>query len=81
MEKSALSAGIHLLRTEDVPLHGKFVLWDDDDIVITSLNWASASGSDEIPAGEIGVHVRCLGVAARVMEQLRNVFPELATLV
>jgi cardiolipin synthase A/B len=76
-EQEAASLGVRLIRTDKVPLHGKFVLWDDDDIVVTSLNWASASTDDEFPASEIGVHVTCPGLAARVMEQLEAIFPEL----
>ena len=77
LEKSAAAVGIRLLRTDKVPLHGKFALWDDDDVVVTSLNWASASSDDEFPASEIGVHVKCPGLATRVMERLEQIFPEL----
>jgi phosphatidylserine/phosphatidylglycerophosphate/cardiolipin synthase-like enzyme len=77
IEQEAASLGIRLLQTNKVPLHGKFVIWDDDDVIVTSLNWASASTDDEFPASEIGVHVRCPGLAARVMEQLEAIFPEL----
>jgi len=77
LEQKAASLRIRLLQTRKIPLHGKFVIWDDDDIVVTSLNWASASTDDEFPASEIGVHVKCHGLAARVMEQLEVIFPEL----
>jgi cardiolipin synthase len=77
LEQEAAAIGIRLLRTDNVPLHGKFVLWDNDDVIVTSLNWASASSDDEFPANEIGVHVKCPGLAASVMEQLERVFPEI----
>jgi cardiolipin synthase len=77
LEKEAAALGIRLLRTDKVPLRGKFMLWDNDDVVVTSLNWASASSDDEFPASEIGVHVKCPGLAAHVIEQLERVFPEL----
>ena len=77
LEQAAAGLGIRLLKTDNVPLHGKFVLWDDDDLIVTSLNWASASSDDDFPASEIGVHVRCPCLACNVMEQLEQIFPEL----
>ncbi len=77
LEQEAAALGVRLLQTDKVPLHGKFVLWDDDDVIVTSLNWASASSDDEFPASEIGVHVNCPGLAATVTEQLERIFPEL----
>nr|WP_294516298.1 phosphatidylserine synthase [uncultured Rhodopila sp.] len=77
LEQEVSSLGIRLISTDKVPLHGKFVLWDDDDVIVTSLNWASASSDDEFPASEIGVHVKCPGLANSVMERLVQVFPEL----
>ena len=77
LEQEAASRGVRLLQTDKVPLHGKFVLWDDDDVIVTSLNWASASSDDEFPASEIGVHVNCPGLATTVRARLERIFPEL----
>ena len=44
-------------------LHGKALLWDRDDIVITSYNWGSQTASEEKPLDEIGVHLSGSGVA------------------
>ncbi len=75
MEASAL--GIRLVPTDKIPLHGKFVLWDDDDVIVTSLNWASAASDDGFPASEIGVHVSSPGIASNVMDRLERIFPEI----
>ncbi|MDU7521860.1 MAG: phospholipase D-like domain-containing protein [Roseomonas mucosa] len=77
LAEEAASNGVHLVQTSKVPLHGKFVLWDDDDVVVTSLNWASASTDDTFPAGEVGVHIRSPGIARSMLAQLAAVFPGL----
>ncbi len=60
-----------------IPLHGKFLLWDDDNVVISSLNWGSASSDPEFPLGDIGVHVTAPGVASNLMDRLVAIFPKL----
>ena len=47
LAEEARSNKLSLVRTKKIPLHGKFVAWDADDVVITSLNWASASGDPD----------------------------------
>lgn len=71
--------GLTLTRTRKIPLHGKFVAWDDDDLVVTSLNWASASVDVDFPWGEIGVHVNLPGLASDALERLEIIFPELSS--
>ncbi|MCF1449905.1 phosphatidylserine synthase [Agrobacterium vitis] len=75
-EQSA-EAGVRLVRTKKIPLHGKFVAVDDDEIAVTSLNWASASADPDFPWGEIGVQIRSEGIAAAVCNQLEGIFPML----
>lgn len=74
----AKSNGVRLIRTRKTTLHGKFVAWDDDDVVITSLNWASASADPDFPWGDIGVHIHMATAANVVVDRLRKIFPELA---
>ncbi|MBR8087539.1 phospholipase D-like domain-containing protein [Burkholderia vietnamiensis] len=70
--------GVTLTKAGKIPLHGKFVAWDDDNLVVTSLNWASASADPDFPCGEIGVHICAPGIAAYVLGRLEAIFPELA---
>jgi len=71
--------GVRLLRTpKKLPLHGKLVAWDDDDVVITSLNWASAAADMQFPLNDLGVHVSAPEIAADVMERLEKLYPEIA---
>lgn len=44
-------------------LHGKALLWDHDDIVVTSFNWGSQTASDDKPLDEIGLHLHGKGIA------------------
>ena len=74
----AAANGVSLRRTKKIPLHGKFLIWDDDDLVITSLNWASASTDGSFPWGDIGVQVHSEGIGAAALVQLQAIFPELA---
>jgi hypothetical protein len=76
----AASYGVQLIRTRKVPLHGKVVTWDDDDVVVTSLNWASASANPDFPWGDIGIHIQAPGIATVAFNRLRTIFPELEEL-
>jgi cardiolipin synthase len=69
--------GLTLTKTKKIPLHGKFVAWDEDDLVVTSLNWASSSADLDFPWGEIGVHVHATGIASNALARLEAIFPEL----
>jgi cardiolipin synthase A/B len=68
LSAEAASAGIGLEPVLSPRLHAKFLIWDDDDLLITSLNWLSADQTDTRSLGEIGVHVRAPGVARALYE-------------
>src|SRR5271169_3782905 len=38
--EEAAANGVRLVKAGAIPLHGKFVAWDHDDLAVTSLNWA-----------------------------------------
>jgi phosphatidylserine/phosphatidylglycerophosphate/cardiolipin synthase-like enzyme len=52
-------------------LHGKGLLWDSDDIVVTSYNWGSQTASEEKPLDEIGVHLSAAGIADVLISRLQ----------
>jgi phosphatidylserine/phosphatidylglycerophosphate/cardiolipin synthase-like enzyme len=79
LAEEAQANGLTLVRTKKIPLHGKFVAWDGDDLVVTSLNWASASADPDFPWGDIGVHIRSRDIASDLMSRLEAIFPEMAT--
>jgi cardiolipin synthase A/B len=59
-------------------LQGKFVAWNDDDIVVMSFNWASASTSLDKPCDEAGVHIAAPGIATAALNALRKIYPQLS---
>lgn len=71
------SEGVTVSRARSPKLHAKFLLWDDNDIVVTSFNWASASVDSTFPEAEIGVHLHAPGLAADVLRRLQDLVPEL----
>jgi cardiolipin synthase len=72
----ARDRGVRLLRISE-GFHAKFLLWGEDDAVITSLNWCSWTTSADAPHGEIGVHVRRTGIARDIELRLKLIWPQL----
>ena len=61
--------GIALVTAVSKPqLHGKFLLWDNDNVVITSFNWGSQTGSTENPLDEVGLHLNGPDLASNLLE-------------
>jgi hypothetical protein len=69
---AALAAiGIHLKVAQR--LHGKFLSWDEDDILITSFNWLATTADPWKPKGaEIGLHIRQPGLADELLTRIRD---------
>lgn len=66
----AREQGVELVRVHNRELHAKVLLWDGDDIVISSLNWSSADARDDMPFGEVGVRVRSPGIATHLAKRI-----------
>lgn len=49
--------------------HAKFLCWDSDHLLITSLNWLSKDASTHSPVGEVGVYLEGHGLADHLREQ------------
>jgi hypothetical protein len=52
-------------------VHGKVLLWDDDNVLITSQNLLSADPLEESCA-EIGVYVNTPGIASIIREKIQE---------
>jgi hypothetical protein len=64
-------AGLRLNRRPD--LHGKFMLWDDADLLVTSFNWLATKADPWKPKGaEIGIHLRAPGFAQTALQRIRE---------
>jgi cardiolipin synthase len=77
LQQIAAAAKVRLYQIQHGELHGKFLLWDDDHLLLTSLNWSSADTRADAPLAEIGVYIRSRGIAADFRRRLREGWPAL----
>lgn len=49
-------------------LHAKFLAWDSDHLVVSSLNWGSQSGLEDNPLDEIGLFLEGPNLATSLLE-------------
>lgn len=68
---------VRLVAASGQQLHGKFLAWDQDDVVVTSFNWASAAVDPAFPQSELGLHMSCSGLATNVLARLARKLPNL----
>lgn len=61
--KKASVSGVSIEPIEAPRVHAKILAWDDDSVVISSLNWLSAVSGDLSTPKEIGVYIHGKGVA------------------
>lgn len=66
------SEGLTIQAIEQPRLHAKVLLWDDDNAVITSMNWLSADPGPLDLTSEVGVHVTAPGVGRTIFKQFRT---------
>ena len=70
--RAAGAEGISLRRIFEPRLHAKFLVWDDNNAVITSQNWLSADPPDSSPHSEIGVFLSGAGIGREIVERTRG---------
>lgn len=49
----------------------------DDDLTVTSLNWASASSDADLPEGDVGARIRLTGIARNAIVILQQIHREM----
>ena len=69
------ATGVRLVQVGKIQLHGKFLTWDDDDLVVSSLNWTSGSADPDHPWNDIGIYLHAPGLAAHALTTLESFFP------
>jgi phosphatidylserine/phosphatidylglycerophosphate/cardiolipin synthase-like enzyme len=67
----AAKAGVTVELIETPRLHAKILAWDDDSVLITSLNWLSAASGDE-SLKEIGIFLDAKGAAKVVTSSFQS---------
>jgi cardiolipin synthase len=77
LAQEAEASGVRIVKSGKIPLHGKFLTWNDNDLVITSVNWASASSDPDFPEGEVGVHIQAADIATQCLGKLSVAHPSL----
>ena len=68
----AAAMGISLKPVAHPRLHAKMLAWDDNAVVVTSLNWLSADPSEFTIAKELGVYIESPEIAKAMFECLRD---------
>ncbi|WP_460064667.1 phospholipase D-like domain-containing protein [Pseudomonas sp. S2_H08] len=66
----AISGGVSIELVHDPRLHAKVLGWDEDNILISSLNWLSADPTELDSLKEIGVYIRAPHAASVVFDDL-----------
>lgn len=61
--------GVDLIAVYRPRIHAKVLSWDDNDLVVTSLNWLSADPGGRNPNGELGVAITGTRIAAMFREE------------
>lgn len=73
-EEAALN-GVRLDQAK-TRLHGKLLAWDENDVVVTSLNWTSGSVVADAPWNDIGIHIKSPTIAQIAFERLAEFYPD-----
>ena len=60
---------VDLIGVREPQLHAKFLAWDKDHVVVSSINWGSQSGLPENPLDEIGLYLEGPDLATYLLEK------------
>lgn len=72
LHRERLHGIVDLIGVENPQVHAKFLLWDDNDVVVTTMNWGSQSGSADDPLDEIGLHLKGPDIASRLLVKFEH---------
>jgi hypothetical protein len=72
VHRERLNGVVDLIAVEEPQVHAKFLLWGDDDVVVSSMNWGSQSGSPDAPLDEIGLHLEGPGLATCLLAKFED---------
>lgn len=68
----AITGGIELTPVQSPRIHAKLLVWDDSNVLITSLNWLSADQVHMAGLGEIGLYVCAEGAGTAVSDHFNS---------
>lgn len=75
-QRERLHGLVDVIGVREPQLHCKFLLWDDDNIVVSTMNWGSNSGRLDDPLDEIGIHLEGPGLATALLNSIERIAPE-----
>jgi hypothetical protein len=61
---------VDIIGVPEPQLHAKFLAWDSNHIVVSSLNWGSQSGLEDNPLDEIGLYLEGSELATSLLEKV-----------
>jgi hypothetical protein len=67
--RERLNGVVELTGVAEPQLHAKFLAWDNDHVVISSLNWGSQSGLEHNPLDEIGLYLEGSNLASSLLDK------------
>lgn len=70
--RERLNGVVDLIAVEQPQVHAKFLLWDRDHVVVSTMNWGSQSGSPDSPLDEIGLHLEGPGLATSLLAKFED---------
>lgn len=70
--RDRLNGVVDLIAVQDPQVHAKFLLWDADHVVVSTMNWGSQSGSSDNPLDEIGLYLEGSGLATFLLEKFED---------
>lgn len=72
LAEEALKNAVKITPVHVPTLHAKVLAWDDDSLVITSLNWLSADSPPGQPLREVGIYFAATRAADRLIRTFDN---------
>lgn len=70
LSSDLLPEGIQLRAVKKPGLHAKIIAWDNDNAIISSMNWLSTVEIEKDSLHEIGVHVECEEISTYIYKRL-----------
>ena len=72
LAEKALEKAVKIAPVHVPTLHAKILAWDDDSLVITSLNWLSADSPPNQPLREVGIYFTAKRSAEHLIRSFDN---------
>jgi len=70
--RERLNGVVELIAVKDPQVHAKFLLWDTDHVVVSTMNWGSQTGSPNNPLDEIGVYLEGPNLATSLLAKFED---------